>query len=56
MEVLLPNIVNQFNKYKSIKYEKLTTYLVKGMQELYKIIQEQQNKISNLENQLNQLK
>jgi len=49
----LPNIVNQFDKYKSIKYEKLTTYLVKANQELYKIIQEQQNQLNIIKQYLN---
>jgi hypothetical protein len=56
IEVLLPHIVNQFDKYKSIKYEKLTPYLVKANQELYKLIQEQKNQINDLQNQLNIIK
>ena len=63
IELLLPNLVNQYEKYKSIKYEKLTPYLVKGSQELYKLIQElqeeniqQKNKINDLQNQINTIK
>jgi hypothetical protein len=63
IELLLPNLVNQYEKYKSIKYEKLTPYLVKGSQELYKLIQElqednirQKNQIFDLQNQINMIK
>ena len=63
IEILLPNIVNQYDKYKSIKYEKLTPYLVKGSQELYKLIQvlqedniRQQQQIIDLQNQINMIK
>ncbi len=63
IELLLPNLVNQYDKYKSIKYEKLTPYLVKGSQELYKLIQDlqvdnirQQQQIIDLQNQLNMIK
>ena len=63
IEILLPNIVNQYDKYKSIKYEKLTPYLVKGFQELYKLIQvlqedniRQQQQIIDLQNQINMIK
>ena len=63
IELLLPNLVNQYEKYKSIQYEKFTPYLVKGSQELYKLIQElqeeniqQKNKINDLQNQINTIK
>ena len=56
IELLLPNLVNQYEKYKSIKYEKFTPYLVKGSQELYKLIQEQQKKIIDLQKQINMIK
>ena len=63
IEILLPNIVNQYDKYKSIKYEKLTPYLVKGFQELYKLFQvlqedniRQQQQIIDLQNQINMIK
>jgi hypothetical protein len=53
IEILLPHIVSQFDKYKSIKYDKLTPYLVKGIQELYKIIHEQKNQINIIKEYLN---
>ena len=63
IELLLPNLVNQYDKYKSIKYEKLTPYLVKGSQELYNQLQElreenirQKNQINDLQNQINTIK
>jgi hypothetical protein len=63
IELLLPNLVNQYDKYKSIKYEKLTPYLVKGSQELYNQLQElreenirQKNQIIDLQNQINTIK
>ena len=63
IELLLPNLVNQYDKYKSIKYEKLTPYLVKGSQELYKLFQvlqedniRQQQQIIDLQNQINMIK
>jgi hypothetical protein len=56
IEELLPNLVNQYDKYKSIRYEKFAPYLVKGFQELYTIIQDQKNEINDLKNQLNIIK
>ena len=56
IEVLLPNLINNEGIYKSLKYEKFAPYFVKGIQELYKIIQEQKNEIKDLQNQITSIK
>ena len=56
IEELLPNLVNNEGTYKSLKYEKLTTYLVKAFQQQNVIILDQNNKINDLQNQINLIK
>jgi hypothetical protein len=53
IEEILPNLVNNDGEYKSLKYEKFAPYLVKGIQELYKIVQDQQEEINEIKSKLN---
>jgi hypothetical protein len=53
IEEILPNLVNNEGEYKSLKYEKFAPYLVKGIQELYKIVQDQQKEINEIKSKLN---
>jgi hypothetical protein len=49
----LPNLVNNEGEYKSLKYEKFAPYLVKAIQELHTLIQDQQNQINLIKSHLN---
>jgi len=42
----IPDLYNEDNKYKNIKYEKLLPYLVKSIQELNNIVKSQNNSIT----------
>ena len=53
IEELLPNLVNNEGTYKSLKYEKFAPYFVKAIQELHKIIENQQKQIDLLMSKLN---
>jgi len=55
IEEILPNLVNSDGEYKSLKYDKFTPYIIKAIQELYIIIQDQQNQINMIKSQLSQL-
>ena len=54
IEEILPNLVNSDGEYKSLKYDKFTPYIIKAIQELYIIIQDQQNQINMIKSQLSQ--
>jgi hypothetical protein len=53
IEELLPNLVNSEGEYKSLKYEKFAPYLVKAIQELHTLINDQQNQINLIKSHLN---
>ena len=52
IEEILPNLVNSENEYKSLKYEKFSPYLVKAIQELYIMINDQQKQINLIKSHL----
>jgi hypothetical protein len=52
IEEILPNLVNSEGIYKSLKYEKFAPYLVKAFQELYSIIEKQQQEINFIKSKL----
>ena len=52
IEQILPNLVNSEGQYKSLKYDKFAPYLVKGIQELYKLVQDQQEEINEIKSKI----
>ena len=59
IELLIPSLIydsKYMSKYKLIKYDKFAPYFVKAIQELYKLIQDQNKKIENLTTELENIK
>jgi hypothetical protein len=48
VEEILPLLIKNTNNYKTIKYEKFAPYIIKAIQELYSIINKQQELIDKL--------
>jgi hypothetical protein len=48
VEEILPLLIKDTNNYKTIKYEKFAPYIIKAIQELYSIINKQQELIDKL--------
>ena len=55
IEELLPNLINNEGTYKSLKYEKLAPYFIKGIQELHKKIEKQEKIIEKQQKQIDLL-
>ena len=53
IEEILPNLVNSEGEYKSLKYEKFAPYIVKAIQELTTLINDQQKQINLIKSHLN---
>ena len=53
IEEILPNLVNSEGEYKSLKYEKIAPYIVKAIQELTTLINDQQKQINLIKSHLN---
>jgi 1,2-phenylacetyl-CoA epoxidase catalytic subunit len=53
VEEILPNLVNSEGEYKSLKYEKFAPYIIKAIQELTVLINDQQNQINLIKSHLN---
>ena len=53
IEELLPNLVNSEGEFKSLKYDKFAPYIIKALQELYIIIQNQQKEINLIKEKIN---
>ena len=59
IESLIPSLIydsKYMSKYKLIKYNKFAPYLVKAIQELHKLIQEQKSQIENLTIEITNIK
>jgi hypothetical protein len=59
IELLIPSLIYDIkykSKYKLIKYDKFAPYFVKAIQELHKIIQQQQIEIEKLKTEINNIK
>jgi hypothetical protein len=53
IEELLPNLVNSEGEFKSLKYDKFAPYIIKALQELYIIIQNQKKEINLIKEKIN---
>ena len=59
IELLIPSLIYDIkykSKYKLIKYDKFAPYFVKAIQELHKIIQQQQIEIEKLKTEISNIK